>query len=229
MAAKIITVFNQKGGCGKTVVSMHVAGTLGLRGFKTLLIDCDSQGTALRWSSQAPDGRPFPAAVSNLSASGGKVHREARNFAPDYDFIVIDCPPAIESPAPSSALLISDLALIPVVPAPSDMWASVAAKELVLKAREINELLPARAVLNMFQRSSNVARDTAEVLAEDVEVPTTAASLGLRSAFRDCQLLGSTAHRVKGSKEAVREAEALCDEILALLGCPMAPAHSTKE
>lgn len=43
MSAKIVTVFNQKGGCGKTTVSMHIAGTLGLRGNKTLLVDMEDR------------------------------------------------------------------------------------------------------------------------------------------------------------------------------------------
>jgi chromosome partitioning protein len=32
MTAKIVTVFNQKGGCAKTMTTMQLAGTLGLRG-----------------------------------------------------------------------------------------------------------------------------------------------------------------------------------------------------
>ncbi|MFX6035817.1 ParA family protein, partial [Acinetobacter baumannii] len=71
VAAKIITVFNQKGGCGKTTVSMHIAGTLGLRGARSLLVDMDEQGTATRWAAQASDERPFPASVIGLAPSGG--------------------------------------------------------------------------------------------------------------------------------------------------------------
>lgn len=93
MSAKIVTVFNQKGGCGKTTVSMHIAGTLGLRGNKTLLVDMDEQGTATRWASQAPEDKPFPASVIGLAPSGGAMHREVRKFVADYDYIVVDCPP----------------------------------------------------------------------------------------------------------------------------------------
>ncbi len=42
----IITVTNQKGGVGKTTVSVHLACGLAERGFKTLLIDLDGQGQA---------------------------------------------------------------------------------------------------------------------------------------------------------------------------------------
>jgi chromosome partitioning protein len=57
MTAKIITVANQKGGSGKTTVSMQVAGTLARRGNKVLVVDADPQGTATRWAASADDER----------------------------------------------------------------------------------------------------------------------------------------------------------------------------
>jgi len=37
MTAKLITIFNQKGGCAKTMTTMQLAGAFGLRGLKVLL------------------------------------------------------------------------------------------------------------------------------------------------------------------------------------------------
>lgn len=217
MVAKVITVFNQKGGCGKTTVSMQVAGTLGLRGNRVLVIDMDEQGTATRWASQATDEAPFPATLSNLAMMGGKMHREVRNQIENYDYIVIDCPPAVHSPSPSSAMLVADLALIPIVPAPADMWAVVAAKQLAAHAQATNEQLKARLVPNMVQKNTTLARDTIDVLAEDDEVPLLRAWLGSRAAYRECQLLGATVHRVARAKDAISEVDALVDEVLELV------------
>jgi chromosome partitioning protein len=33
---------------------------MGLRGYSTLVVDMDPQGTASRWASTAPDGASFP-------------------------------------------------------------------------------------------------------------------------------------------------------------------------
>ena len=218
MTAKVVTVFNQKGGCGKTTVTIQLAGSLAQRGFKTLVVDMDEQSTATRWASQAPDEEPFPAATMNLAAMGGKVHREIRNHLENYDLIFIDCPPAALSPAPSSAMLISDLAIIPIVPAPADMWASVAAKKLALAAQVTNEQLQIRMLPNMVQKNTNLAKDTLEVLGEDAEIPLMKNWIGSRSAFRECQLTGSTVHKMGKSSAAAKEVDKLVDEVMHILG-----------
>lgn len=217
MTAKVVTVFNQKGGCGKTTLAMHLAGTMALRGYSTLVIDMDDQGTAARWASSAEDESPFPAAVVSLAPMGGKMHREVKGLVERYDAIFIDCPPAMSSAAPSSAMLISDLALIPVVPSPGDIWAATAAKRLAESAAVTNQTLVARVVANMVQKSSGLAKDMLEVLQEDLEFPLLKSTLGSRAAFRECQITGKTVHSVPRAKVAIEEIEAMTNEVLGLL------------
>jgi chromosome partitioning protein len=100
--SKIITAVNQKGGAGKSTLSMQVAGTMAKDGWRVIVIDADPQGTATRWAAAAEDDRPFPAPVVGLSSAGAKVHREAKKFVGEYAFIFIDCPPAVDSPIPQS-------------------------------------------------------------------------------------------------------------------------------
>lgn len=216
MPAKIITIANQKGGCGKTTLTMQLAGTLGKRGQSVLVIDADPQGTAVRWAASAPDEHPFAARVVSLSAAGGKVHREAKKFIADYAYLLIDCPPAIDSPVPQSALLISDLALVPIIPSPADLWAATGIQKLIDLVTPVNEELQARLVANMVQATS-LSRDALEAM-ERFGIPQLRASLGLRTAYRQSAVFGGVVQdQPKEAKVAIKEIDALLDEVLAVL------------
>lgn len=214
---KIITVFNQKGGAGKTMLAMQLAGTLALRGFRVLVIDADEQNSATRWAGQASEEAPFPATVINLAAMGERISQAVKQHVAHYDFIIIDCPPALKSPIPSNAMLVSDLALIPFIPAPTDMWSSVAAKELAKTAQSLNESLKIRVVPNQVEKQTTVANIITSALEKDQEVPLTQTWLGSRTAFRECQLYGASVQVLGKTSTAAQEIESLANEVLDLL------------
>jgi chromosome partitioning protein len=217
MKAKIIAVVNQKGGAGKTTVAMQLAGTLGLRGHRVLVVDADPQGTASRWAASAADDKPFHAAVVGLSAAQGKLHREVKKLAGDYSYIVIDGPPAAESPIAQSALMVADLALVPVIPSPLDMWASIGIRKAIENAADINEGLQARLVVNQCQPNTSLTRDVLELLPE-FGIETLRSQLHQRTVYRQSAVFGQTVHEF-GYKAApaVNEVNAMCDEVLAVL------------
>lgn len=217
MTAKVITICNQKGGPGKTTLTIQLAGAMARRGLKILVVDADPQGSATRWAASAEE-EPFPAPVVGLSAANTKVHREVQKLMGDYEVILIDCPPAVDSPIPQSALLISDLALTPIVPSPLDMWASVGIRQVIENARHINEGLQARLVLNQYQPNTTLAKEALQVL-PDFGIELCKNSLGDRQAYRHSAVFGSTVHHFGNTaKDAIEELEALTTEILSLLG-----------
>jgi len=56
---KVVTISGQKGGSGKSVTALNLAASLALYGKKTLLVDCDPQGSATEWSGIKALGYPF--------------------------------------------------------------------------------------------------------------------------------------------------------------------------
>jgi chromosome partitioning protein len=217
MAARIIAVVNQKGGSGKTTVSMQLAGTLGRRKSKVLVVDADPQGTATRWAASAEDGRPFPASVAGLSAANEKVHREVKKFIEDYHYIIIDCPPAADSAVPQSALLIADLALVPIIPSPLDLWAAVGIRKVIETVADLNPNLQARLVVNQSQPNTSLAKDAMHILPE-FGISLCKSCLGQRTVYRQSAVFGQTVHDF-GSKAAlaIAEIEALTDEVVRVL------------
>ncbi|ACR32883.1 AAA family ATPase [Burkholderia glumae] len=215
MAAKIIAVFNQKGGSGKSTISTNLAGALGLDSRKTMVIDLDPQGTASIVIGNAPEDQPFPAACANLAVLA-KPDQEIRKYVDDYEFIIIDCPPAIASAAPSRALLIADLGLIPVGASGGNVWAIGEAKKLGQRAQDLNDDLKLRTLANMNQNTAVVQHVFSE-LDNDADVPALKTRIGLRTAYKEAELLGKSVLQIKGAKEAHREIKALKKEILEIL------------
>ncbi len=104
----IIGVLNQKGGVGKTTLSVNIAAALAKRGARVLLIDADPQGSSLDWSA-AREGEPLFSVVGLPRAS---IHKEISQVGQGYDHIIIDGPPRVTDLA-RSAIMASDLVLIP--------------------------------------------------------------------------------------------------------------------
>lgn len=216
MTAKIISVCNQKGGCGKTTLTMALAGAFASRRFRVLVVDGDPQGSASSWSANASDEAPFPATVVNLAHAGKNMPMEVRKMVSDYDVVLMDCPPAVESPVPQAALLISDLAVIPLIPSPLDVAAAAPFMRLVEQVRLVNPSLDALVVPNMVQKQTKLARGYLEHF-HDLTLPISAVQLGLRNSHRTAAALGTTVYELD-DKEVVAELEVLIGEVLASLG-----------
>lgn len=216
MRTKIIAVVNQKGGCGKTTITMQLAGAIGRRGQRVLVVDADSQGSATRWAASAQDGEKFPATVAGLAAAGARLHREVEKYVDIYDIILIDCPPGMDSLIPQSALLIADLALVPVIRSPLDLWSSSGIAQLIEHARVVNEDLQVLLVLNQWQANRILAKDSAEVV-KTFGMPVANHYVADREVYRQCSMYGQTVHEMgPRAIAAVREIEALLSEIVAM-------------
>ncbi len=214
MAAKIIAVVNQKGGAGKTTLTMLLAGALADHRKRVLVADADPQNTALHWAGM---GEGFPAEVEDVSGEEGKLHKALRKRQEEFDYIVIDSPPAASAPVTASALKVAHLALVPVIPSPLDLWASVRIREAIALARHKNPELESRLVVNQMQPNTVLAREVLGMLPE-FGIAMLAASLKSRTAYRQCAALGTTIHAL-GHRAALAamEVDAMRREVERLL------------
>lgn len=215
--ARIIAICHPKGGVGKTTTTMILAAALAERGYRVLVADCDAQASASAWANAAPEGKPFPAAVVNLSAYAGKVHREIQKQLDNYDFIVVDCPPGLDSLSPQSAILVADLVLVPLPPSPADLWAARGVKLLIERGADFNPALRAAILPNRVVRTSlsnAIMRELAEF-----GIPLMSSRLTNRTAYQEAVVSGVSVSALgRDAKVAADEVNAFADEVLALLG-----------
>lgn len=210
MPTQVTAVINQKGGAGKTTLAMNLAAGLARRG-NTVVIDLDPQGSSVQWASQG--SAPFPVPVKQLQ--GQWDARSLRQTFRAFAYVVLDCPPSLQSHASVQALRACDLALIPVLPSPVDLWASLRLPLEIEEARRLRPQLQAYLVLNQMEPQSALSGAMTEALA-DFGLPVLQATVRRRAAFRTAALDGVSVYQMGGrGAPAAADIEAIIHEILA--------------
>ena len=197
-----LAIVNLKGGSGKTVSSFFLATVLSRRG-RTLLVDCDPQGSALSWAEAAEEdgaGQSLPFAVMGLPVKD--AHRRVRAFEDDYEHIVFDTPPG-ELSIVRSALMAADAALIAVPPTPIDLDRVIPTLELVADVEDMIGL-SFYVLLTRVRRISREGRDTREAMAE----------MGLPLLEADIPALGFYSDSFGAAIEDVGDYELVARELL---------------
>ncbi len=202
--AKIIVITNQKGGCGKTTITINLGCGLAANKKKVLIIDGDKQSTASKWANNVEDGEEFPCTVTSLAGHQEKAHRTIQKFMSDYDYILIDCPPAVDAGFNKSALFIADLAIIPVSPSPADMYATIGIKSLIDDVQETRELkdvapLQVRMLANMCQSGVKMTNEVLDLL-NDFGYEKLKTSIHLRTVYRQSIISGKSVLDMKDEK-----------------------------
>ncbi|KUR78280.1 ParA family partition ATPase [Novosphingobium sp. FSW06-99] len=113
-----IAIVSQKGGSGKTTLSVNLAAAAEASGAVALIIDTDPQATATQWGAWRSDKAPevIDSAPPRIQAKVDAAKGQGATF------IVIDTPPHADSAA-SRAVEVADLVLIPCRPSAFDLAA----------------------------------------------------------------------------------------------------------
>jgi chromosome partitioning protein len=199
-----ISYLNQKGGVGKTTLAVHTAAALAGRGLKVLLIDADPQHSAIDWTA-ARDGANLPSLFTTVAMPAATIHREIDKLAEPYDARVTDLA--------RSAIMASDLVLIPVQPSPYDVWASAEVVELVRGAAIYKPILKYAFTINRIVVNTSIGRDVMAALSEFEDVPVLPASIGQRVAFAESAGGGRTVMETAPGSSAAKEIDALINAI----------------
>ncbi len=208
MSMKTIAILNQKGGSGKTTISINMTEALRRQGKNVVLVDSDPQGSARDWAAAAEEC-PFHV----VGIDRPTIDRDIKAIT-DRDFIIIDGAPQIANLA-ASAIKAADIVLIPVQPSGLDVWATADMVDIIKQRIEITEgNLKAAFVINRVIKNTKIGNEILTVIA-DYGLPVLETVIHQRVAYASTISEGQTIFQ--GSHlDAIKEMNDVINEVLSL-------------
>jgi chromosome partitioning protein len=208
----IIVVAGNKGGTGKTTLSLNLAAGLARRG-SVVIVDADPQQSAYQWRLVGPEDVGKDGALPTVVAAAYGLEKTVSALRDAHEYVVIDCPPSIKATQTEQALRLADRALIPVQPSPMDLWATTQIARVIDKLRPDNPRLRALIVMSQMEPRTTLSRLMPEAVAE-LDLPVATTTLRRRSIHRHCVLEGRSVFQAgRRGESAAAEINDLIAEI----------------
>ena len=207
----VISIAQQKGGAGKTTLTVQLGIAFLAMGKTVAMLDVDPQASLFTWFNlrrRRLGDEAGGLVVQGLS--GWRLGSELRRLRDEFDHILVDTPPHAEVDL-KAAIREADLALLPCQPSVLDVWASKGTLDFAQSERTAALL-----VLNRVPaRGRVVAAMRAEI--EAAGWPLAATSLGNRQAFAASIGEGRGVAETAPTSPAGQEIAALAAEVLGRL------------
>lgn len=214
--SRILVFANQKGGVGKTTLTMNLAGAFSKWGTSVVVIDADLQRSSTVWKAQDRELiNKHDFRVIDLSNSFS-VLSDLNQLVGAYDLILVDTPPSAELTITNSILSISDYLFIPVAPSPVDVWSSLRTViETYEKAKIDNEHLKFSFIVNQYLPGTKLSGEMIKALeAYNENIDILEPYIHQRVAYRKAATIGATVHSLsKHAGKAIYEIDTLAANI----------------
>lgn len=210
----IICLLAQKGGSGKSTISVHLAAELAAQHphLNVAVCDCDPQASASTWIRRGNGAAGIT--VHQVAGDGEGKTLKAEIEALGKDIIILDLPPALESIALRAAIR-SHLILIPVLPSIIDLAATSGAVAVAQEAIELNFSKKFLLIPNRVQMNTAVGRELRSVLQK--WGPVSEVTLCQRIAYSESAAHGLGITQFAPESPAAQEMKLLGEEVTRLL------------
>jgi chromosome partitioning protein len=202
-----LAIISQKGGSGKTTLTVHLAVCAAMHQHKTALIDIDPQGSAYDWNESREAGRKFDAVKADAAQLSGLLQKAE---AAGIDVAIIDTAPHTDKEAAAAAAL-ADFVLIPCRPARFDLKA-IASTLATLQTVKT----PRAVVINAAPHGFRLADEARTALAQ-LGVTVLPDTVHQFAALSHAVIDGRSVHEYDPDGQAASEIEKLYDAVAGFL------------
>jgi chromosome partitioning protein len=166
----LILVGGQKGGTGKTTISVNLAVERTTKNKEVLLLDIDPQLTSTLWASRRDENNIQPRISSlqkvldrKILSPGNVIRNEIKAQLDKYNDIIIDAGGA-DNEVLRAALTLADKIILPITPSELDMWTFSNLDNLIANAQGKYSELKGYVIVNKLSTNPGAAKkDLADV------------------------------------------------------------------
>lgn len=210
---KVLSVVNQKGGTGKTTISVNLAACFATEGTEVLLVDADAQHSAMDWKADRPQQLPN---IHALHLPEKNLHREVQNLKQKYDLVIIDGGGRVTATARAAAAS-ADFIVIPTLPSKLDMLSTEEFIDTVInEVRAIKPDIAGGIILNQLQKGTVIATAAIDHLGQ-LGYPFFDNVLHLYVAYREAAATGKSVIEYDQKSKAAIEMSAFFQELKGVL------------
>ncbi|OCR19354.1 chromosome partitioning protein ParA [Helicobacter pullorum] len=218
----VISFCNEKGGCGKSTLSILLSARLAEDGDEVLLIDADPQ-KSVNVFMEARNSNGLSPLFSSISKLGNTLKDEIRLMRNKFDCLIIDTG-GRDTVEMRQSFLSSDVVIIPVIPSTLDESIMKYMIDIFQKSRDYNEnlvglILPSKITTNPFVQTKEL-QDFKGVF-EETKKESGVENLFLmesyiadRKAYKDTIRMGKSLKEFGGVETAKQEFEKFFQELV---------------
>ena len=211
---KVITLANQKGGCGKSTIVLNLAIELALQQYRVIVFDTDPQGSCYE-TAEIRNGQEAMVHIRVVPVYQN-LYQAIEEYDTVYDFAVIDTPPH-DNDVVTVATACADLVIIPVQDSPLDIRSTKTTVELINEAGHLNPGIKPYFLLSRIQTNSVMARELAQVLKATYKFEILETQIANRMAYKYSLIYGQNVSEYSDKDIAAREIQALAKEVLSII------------
>lgn len=208
----IILIAHQKGGVGKSTITVNLAAELQARGLDAIIVEADpTVHTASKWAADRLEAGRRP--IQTMQKTGN-LHAALVDLDGRYDHVLVDAA-GKDSREMRTAMTAAHLVLTPMQATQPDLDAAEHLVETLTEARDFNPGMKVLAVLNrvstnVFSKSADEAR---EYLAAFPELALAETRLHERLAYQSSLAEGLGVVEM-ADRKAMAEIQLLTQEVL---------------
>lgn len=194
----ITTIGNEKGGVGKSTLAVNLAVSLATKGEDVCLVDTDIQGTASSFVAHRAKDLP----TINCVQKRGDVFDCLKDLSARYKEVIVDAG-GQDSSELRSALVASNVVVVPFKASQIDLWAIERMEKLIARCKEFNRELKVKTVIAMAPSNPRIKEsdDARELLSDFVNLDNkTNLFLSERKIFRDSFVEGKGVMEMSNEK-----------------------------